>query len=402
MDNKKLNIGIILGSNLESGGGFQYESRIIDILTKYNSEKHNFYFFSFNKNTISDYKDNGVKIQYIHENKCSKIYRHLLRTRVFFKIIRGLKLSFSKIEKTLIEKYYIDLVYFLSPSSYAIDLINIPYIITVWDLCHRDYNEFPEVRDYKYFEDKEYFFNTALKKAIGMTTDSELGKNNVCRRYGIDNNRVHVLKFLPRIDKEDVYPKINITEKYNLSNDYVFYPAQFWAHKNHIYILKAIKILKEKYSIIIDAVFTGANKGNLDYILKKAVDYNIKNQIHYIGFVPDNDISALYRNAVALTIPTFFGPTNIPPLEAFTYNCPVCCSDLDGLRDQVKDAAFLMDLNNPESLANHLITIRNNEIVVNEKLRRGNEILKSWTEDDCILKLDTLFNEYNRIRECWG
>ena len=50
-------------------------------------------------------------------------------------------------------------------------------------------------------------------------------------------------------------------------------------------------------------------------------------------------------------MPTYFGPTNIPPLEAFSLNVPVCYSDLDGLREQVGEAAFLMNLKNPESLA---------------------------------------------------
>ena len=56
---------------------------------------------------------------------------------------------------------------------------------------------------------------------------------------------------------------INIKNIYNLKNDYIYYPAQFWAHKNHIYILKAIKILREMKNIDVDVVFSGSNKGNL-------------------------------------------------------------------------------------------------------------------------------------------
>ena len=43
--------------------------------------------------------------------------------------------------------------------------------------------------------------------------------------------------------------------KFNISRDYIFYPAQFWAHKNHTYILQGMKILKDEFNIIIDVVF---------------------------------------------------------------------------------------------------------------------------------------------------
>ena len=54
-------------------------------------------------------------------------------------------------------------------------------------------------------------------------------------------------------------------------------------------------------------------------------------------------------------MPTYFGPTNIPPLEAFALGVPVLYSDLPGLKDQVGDSALLLDLNNPESMAQHML-----------------------------------------------
>jgi hypothetical protein len=401
MGSKKLNVGVILGSNLEAGGGFQYESRIVDIISNYKSTNYNFKFFSFNKHIINDYKIKKVETHYIYENRLSKIYRHLLRIPAIFKISNRLKLGYSKIEETLLKKHKTDLVYFLSPSTYAIDFINIPYIITIWDLCHRDHNEFPEVRNNKSFENKEYFYNIVLKKAISITADSELGKKNIIRRYGIDDSRIQILKFLPRIDRNYKKNSINIKQKYNLKDHFIFYPAQFWAHKNHIYILKALRHLKENHSLVIDAAFSGANKGNLNYILDKAMEYGIEKQIHYIGFVPDEDIPFLYKEALAMTMPTYFGPTNIPPLEAFSYKCPVCYSDLNGFSEQVEDAAFMMDLNRPENLADHIITILNNKKLVESKIEKGSKILNSWTEEDCLAKIIMLLDKYSSIRERW-
>ena len=73
------------------------------------------------------------------------------------------------------------------------------------------------------------------------------------------------------------------------------------------------------------------------------------------------DMASLYKKSIALVMPTYFGPTNIPPLEAFALGVPVLYSDLPGLKDQVGDSALLLDLNNPESMAKHIVNLLNSE-----------------------------------------
>jgi hypothetical protein len=53
-------------------------------------------------------------------------------------------------------------------------------------LCHRDFPEFPEVNYDREFERREQLYTKALKKAVAILTDSQIGKENVIRRYGID------------------------------------------------------------------------------------------------------------------------------------------------------------------------------------------------------------------------
>lgn len=374
-----MNVAFYVGSTKKTGGGFQYEFKAIDLLLNSNFEGINIFIVSDINQVIRDYKENDVNIIFMR-------YRQVDDTLITF--------------EAFLNNINIDLVYFLTPSAKAKDLVNIPYVMTVWDLCHRDFNEFPEVRNNKVFEKREDKYNVVLKKAVKVTTDSELGKKNICYRYGIDENRVKVLKFLPRsvMIQED----INIKDKYNINNDYIYYPAQFWAHKNHIYILKALLLLKESYNIIIDAVFTGADYGNLDYILTSAEKFGIKNQVHYLGFVDDMEIPSLYKQSLALVMPTYFGPTNIPPLEAFSLNVPVCYSDLEGLREQVGEAAFLMDLGDPNSLVKSLIRIRSDESIVRKKIKLGNNIISSWSDDDFISVIFNILKDYKTLRECWA
>ena len=65
------------------------------------------------------------------------------------------------------------------------------------------------------------------------------------------------------------FSKLNIEEvlkKHNLPAIYFFAPNQFWAHKNHRYIIDAIKFLKKSGREDIKVIFTGHDKSNKEYI----------------------------------------------------------------------------------------------------------------------------------------
>ena len=89
--------------------------------------------------------------------------------------------------------------------------------------------------------------------------------------------------------------------------------------------------------------------GYKDKIKSYAKKLNIHNRLFLTGFIKDQELIALYKNAIALVMPTFFGPTNLPPLEAFNIGVPVIYPDINGLREQVEDAALLINLNDPNT-----------------------------------------------------
>jgi len=400
MGSKKLNIAIVIGSDLQSGGGFQYEYMVLNILKKYHSVRDiEFKFYGFREEVVKDYKDLNLDINIIRENIFQKLHRVSLSNIYLYKIFTKLKMKFSSIEKHLLNDK-IDLVYFLSPSLVSQGLSNIPYIFTLWDLGHLDILEFPEVSYDRQFESRELVYTKSLKKAFKVIVDSNYGKKYAINKYNLDEKRIEVLKFLPNIRTIESNKNIDIKEKYNLKNDYIFYPAQFWAHKNHIYILKAIKILKEK-DIFVDVIFSGSDKGNLNYILEKTKEFGVNELIHYIGFAPNEEIPHLYKQSLTLVMPTYLGPTNIPPLEAFAYETPVCYSDTPFFREQVGDAVFYMDLKDSNSLVRQLTTIQSNKKLVDQKKELGKNVLANWDEEDFYKKLLDIFNEYKYIRECW-
>jgi glycosyltransferase involved in cell wall biosynthesis len=192
---------------------------------------------------------------------------------------------------------------------------------------------------------------------------------------------------------------LNIKEKFKINGDYIFYPAQFWAHKNHTYILKGLKILKKNYKIDLKAVFVGSDAGNLNFVKDTVKKLNLSDKVYFLGFVESEDMVALYKNSVALVMPTYFGPTNIPPMEAFALGVPVLYSDLPGLIDQVGDSALLMDLSDPGSMAKHLADLINKD-GLREKLIRlsKNKIITNNNHNEII---DLICSQFKTKMQSW-
>jgi len=194
---------------------------------------------------------------------------------------------------------------------------------------------------------------------------------------------------------------INIGEKYALGAPYVFYPAQFWAHKNHVYLLEGLRALEQRHGLKVGAIFSGGDQGNRIYVERHVHKLGLDARVRFTGFVSNEEIVELYRQSLALVMPTYFGPTNLPPLEAFKLGIPVLYSDRAGLREQVGDAALLIDLKNPESMADHLKHLINDEQLRAQLIRRGRARIESVDSVDREAILRSVIEDFRWKRLCW-
>ena len=125
----------------------------------------------------------------------------------------------------------------------------------------------------------------------------------------------------------------------------------------------------------------------------QAVKLGVKKNIIHLGYVEDNDMSVLYHEAEALVMPTFFGPTNIPILEAWTFGCPVITSDIRGIREQAGDAAFLVNPRSVDSIANGIKEVWEDKNLRNELAKSGKKRLAIFDKDDYNKRLSDIINE---------
>lgn len=400
-----LTIAVFFDQRIDAGGGYHQGLNALMLTTKIPENIAKVICITNKKENIFALKNYNINSLYINTNKKKLLIsyiNHILTTNKYFGSKLKKIIGANPIEKEL-KKNNVDIVYFISPNKIANLLETTNYITTIWDLCHRDHPEFPEVRASKEFERREKMLKSILNKAVAVISDSELGTNNINEKYGVSKDRIHVIPFSP---SQAVYKPNrsgqSIRDKYKLNVPYIFYPAQFWAHKNHVYLLRGLQILEQKYGHQVGAILPGGDKGNLNYVVSVAKKLNLIDRVIFPGFVPNEEIPSLYQQSLALVMPTYFGPTNLPPLEAFTLKVPVLYSDLPGLRDQVGDAALLMDLDNPETMAVHLSNLISDTGLRDNLVQKGSQKIDPHSEEKALEILVKILKDFNNKRICWG
>ncbi|MCW5519192.1 glycosyltransferase family 4 protein [Aureitalea sp. L0-47] len=256
----------------------------------------------------------------------------------------------------------IDMIYYLSQMECHIP--NYPFISTNWDLGHLTLPALPEVSEQNELSFRRKWYNNILPKAEMVFVESESGREEMEALLKVDPNRI---KVVPMFSSDFNHIRISKSEERRFlagfklkPGNYFFYPAQFWEHKNHALLVKSFSRLVKDFPKV-ELVFTGADKGHWPKIKSQINELNLTDRVKYPGFVSIVELVALYRNAIALVMPTFLGPTNIPPLEARTLNCPVICSDLAGHKEQLGKGALYFDPKNENQLYTRLVEIMNDQ-----------------------------------------
>ena len=378
MSYQKIKLGIIFDQDILSGGGFQQAVNACLVASKIDKNISEIAYYTTKRIGVERLTRHGIKSKYININLFKKIllyFKTTYRHRILYKLI-NVFFNYNFFESFL-KKEKIDLVYFISPSRFALDLSTLNYIFTVWDNCHRDYPEFPEVRNNNEFEEREFRLKKALKKATAIIAESEFGKKNLLKRYNLDNERINVIPLEPapiiNSGKKGKYEFKNNLKKINLDYKFIFYPAQFWPHKNHKYIIDGLDIIIKNFNLSINAVFCGSDKGYKNSIRNYASLNNLEKNIIFTDFLSDQEVTSLYLNSIALVMPSYFGPTNMPPYEAFKLGTPVLYPEILAKQDDIYDAILPIKYEDPNTMALHINNLIKNKSVRETIIKRGFE-----------------------------
>ena len=150
----------------------------------------------------------------------------------------------------------------------------------------------------------------------------------------------------------------SLLEKYQLPQRYLFLPNQFWAHKNHITVFRAVSLLRRK-GFEITLVCTGLmNDPNRNAIANKALrvieDEGLQNYVRLLGSIDYSDVLGLMRASVAVVNPSYFEGWSSSVEEAKSIGKPLIASDLAVHREQAHPTALYFDPDDVSALAAHM------------------------------------------------
>lgn len=348
-------IGIYLACEPNAGGMYQYTLTLLNALLKKSDNKYKIIGLCLNSHWIKICDDKNIEVVQIHLNRNYELLIKAINTILPSpKLIRRICFYVHPVSKA-IKNNKIDLCIYPSQDacSYLFPHLSIG---TIHDLMHRYERSFPESSGGLRYYVREKHYQNMFKYCASIIADSPVGAKQIVDSYKknqLSNARICILPFIAPyyIYNNHEYPTSQEeTVSAQLPNKFFFYPAQFWKHKNHANLLKATKLLRDE-GVDVNVVLVGSKKNAFIEVNKYIQDNNLRKNICILDYVSNHNIIELYKRAVALIMPTFYGPTNIPPLEAFALGCPVAISDIYGIPEQVGDAALLFDPNSPEDIA---------------------------------------------------
>src|SRR5207248_6957615 len=117
---------------------------------------------------------------------------------------------------------------------------------------------------------------------------------------------------------------------------------QFWTHKNHKRLLAALAKVRRRCGDV-HLLLAGSRDNEYREIQRQVKALRLEQHVTFLGYVANDLMVNLYDRARAMIFPTLFGPTSIPPLEAFVRGCPVAASNIYAMPEQLGDAALLFD-----------------------------------------------------------
>jgi len=221
-------------------------------------------------------------------------------------------------------------------------------------------------------------FNIKLPKyfklADSIVLSSEDAKNDFKYFSPEFLNKTRVMRFVAHVPQNVYGQSVNeISSEYKIPKKFIYLPNQFWAHKNHVIVFKALSILKHR-GVTPFLVLTGnpvdvRNPAYLAGILESISKLGIRNQVAILGLIPHHLVYALMRHADFVINPSLFEGWSTTVEECKSLGKKMILSNLNVHQEQQPLKSAYFDPNNAEELADKIENFwLNTSIAIDSKL----------------------------------
>lgn len=281
-----------------------------------------------------------------------------------------------------IDALALDVIYFPTGSVAPLNL-KTPMVVSMHDVQHVHY---PEFFTAKHRHIREITFPAIAKRAARLQVSSQYMAEDFHRVFGFGPEKYTLIKdgVDPLFTSGPSSPVLleTVRAAYKLPETFVFYPAQHWAHKNHLTLIRALAELRDQGKII-HAVFTGTKKLSAEKIYQTIEQLGLQQQIHFVGNVPFEHLKALYELATVICIASLHESNSLPLLETLCIGTPAIASDIEpNVELNTNGAIEIFERDSSHDLAQKVLPLLEDQNLREERIRLGNELANgiSWDE----------------------
>jgi glycosyltransferase involved in cell wall biosynthesis len=259
-------------------------------------------------------------------------------------------------------------VHYAAPAG---ELTRHPNIYQPWDLQHI---HFPEFFSREHLLGRERW-RVCSERATYVLVASKFVRDDVITAYDVDPGRVAVVA-------PGVPTALHSAPPHPGPSDIPFalYPAQPWKHKNHLRLVDAIALLRDR-GVDVRLVCPGPANPNQGEVRRRVAELGLGSSVQFPGFVSDTQLANLFQQARCLAFPSLFEGFGFPVLEAFSAGLPVTCSSTTSLPELAADAAVLFDPTDVEAMADAIERVWTDDGLRAQLIARGHERARSYSWD---------------------
>jgi glycosyltransferase involved in cell wall biosynthesis len=203
-------------------------------------------------------------------------------------------------------------------------------------------------------------------------------------------NGIDTTVFYPRPQNEDslLIQPFSFRRPYILCVSRLDHPV-----KNHVRLIQAFNIFKERTRFPHRLVLAGADSHHAKVIKDAAALSKFRGDIFFTGHFPAKNLPELYSAADMAAVPSLYEGGGMGVLEAMASGVPVLCSRSAALPEVAEHAALYFDPENPEDMADRMVTIATNRDAYLECRRAGLERVGAFSWDICAEKTLQIIHE---------
>lgn len=218
---------------------------------------------------------------------------------------------------------------------------SVPSIFNPHDLQHVHYPQFFSADELRY---RQTVYPAACRRAHTVVVASRFVKRDLVEHMQLDPAKIRVIPWAP-------LPLDSTATEHEPRQPFALYPAMLWEHKNHLRLLDAVALLRDRRNLRIRVVCTGHKTDYWPVLEHRIATLGLHEQVSFPGVVSGPDLAALYRSAQFVVLPSLFEAASAPMFEAWQHGAPVACAAITALPEQAGDAALLFDPTSVEDIA---------------------------------------------------